>query len=259
MNELTKPMPPEELRAAISKAANELYLTVFSQYGKYVNLKASLEENLLTLLTEQNQLAFQNRIKRRVRAAGFPQTKTMEMFQMTKDILPNLNFDEVLELTTCKFIDDKIDVCAFSPSGHGKTHLALAIGYEAVKRGYTVRFRRASDLINEMAEAQSEKKLSDYIRLMTRCSLLIVDEVGYFDYDAAASSLLFQIIGARYETGSTFYTSNQMFSEWGKFIGKDTLAKAIVSRIAHNAVLLDLNGPKAWRLEHARSRRVKLE
>jgi len=208
-NELTKPMSAEELRAAISKAANELYLTVFSQYGKYVNPKASLEENLYLLLSEQNQLAFQTRVKRRVRVAGFPQTKTMEMFQMTKDILPNLNFDEVNELATCKFIDDKIDVCAFSPSGHGKTHLALAIGYEAIKRGYTVRFRRASDLINEMAEAQSEKKLSDYIRLMTRCALLIVDEVGYFDYDAAASSLLFQIIGARYETGSTFYTSNQ--------------------------------------------------
>jgi DNA replication protein DnaC len=105
-----------------------------------------------------------------------------------------------------------------------------------------------------MSEAKSDKKLSDYIRVMTRCSLLLIDEVGYFDYDAAASSLLFQIIGARYEIGSTFYTSNQTFSEWAKFIGSDTLAKAIVSRIAHHAVLLDMNGPKAWRLEHARSR-----
>jgi DNA replication protein DnaC len=251
-------MSAEELRTAISKTANELYLTVFSQYGKYINPKASLEENLYTLLSEQNQVAFQNRIKRRVKAAGFPQLKTMNMFKMSKDFLPNLDFDEVKELAACKFIDERLDVCAFSPSGHGKTHLALAIGYEAIKRGYTVKFRRASDLINEMAEAKSEKKLSDYIRLMTRCSLLIVDEVGYFDYDAGASSLLFQIIGARYETGSTFYTSNQMFSEWAKFIGNDTLAKAIVSRIAHRAVLLDMNGPKAWRLEHARSRQPKL-
>jgi DNA replication protein DnaC len=250
-------MPPEELRAAISKAANELYLTVFSQYGKYVSTKASFEENLYTLLMEQNNIAFQNRVKRRVKAAGFPQIKTFNMFQMAKDTFPNLNFDEVRELTTCKFIDEKNDVCAFSPSGHGKTHLALAIGYEAIKRGYTVKFRRASDLINEMTEAKSEKRLSDYIRLMTRCSLLIIDEVGYFDYDTAASSLLFQIIGARYETGSTFYTSNQTFSEWEKFIGSDMLAKAIVSRIAHHAILLDMNGPVAWRFEHARSRGTK--
>ncbi|MCL2153669.1 MAG: IS21-like element helper ATPase IstB [Oscillospiraceae bacterium] len=257
MSEFTMPMPVEELRAAISKTANELYLTVFSQYGKYINSKASFEENLYTLLSEQNQVAFQNRIKRRVKAAGFPQLKTMDMFQMSKDILPNLDFDEVNELATCKFIDEKLDVCAFSPSGHGKTHLALAIGYEAIKRGYTVKFRRASDLINEMTEAKSERKLTDYIRVMTRCSMLIVDEVGYFDYDASASSLLFQVIGARYEIGSTFYTSNQTFSEWAKFIGSDTLAKAIVSRIAHHAVLLDMNGPNAWRFEHARSRHLK--
>ena len=258
MPELTKPMPPEELHTAISRAANELYLTVFSQYRKYVSPKASFEENLYMLLMEQCQIAFQNRVKRRVKAAGFPYTKTIEMFQMSKDILPNLDFNEVLELKKCQFIEEKTAVCAFSPSGHGKTHLALAIGYEAIKRGYTVKFRRASDLINEMGEAKSEKKLSDYIRLMTRCSLLIIDEVGYFDYDAAASSLLFQVIGARYEIGSTFYTSNQTFSEWGKFIGNDTLANAIVSRIAHHAVLLDMNGPKAWRLEHARSRRANL-
>jgi len=258
MSEITIPMSAEELRAAISKTANELYLTVFSQYGKYINTKASFEENLYALLSEQNQISFQNRVKRRIRAAGFPQLKTMGMFQMSKDIFPNLDFDEVRELATCKFIDEKLDVCAFAPSGFGKTHLALAIGYEAIKRGYTVKFRRASDLINEMVEARSEQKLTDYNRVMTRCSLLIIDEFGYLDYDAASSSLLFQIIGARYETASTFYTSNQTFSEWADFIGKDTLANAIVSRIAHHAVLLNMNGPTAWRLEHARSRRQKL-
>jgi DNA replication protein DnaC len=257
ISELTMPMSAEELRAAISKTANELYLTVFSQYGKYVDPKAPFEENLYTLLSEQNQMSFQNRVKRRVKAAGFPQLKTMGMFQMSKDILPNLNFDEIRELATCKFIDEKLDVCAFSPSGFGKTHLALAIGYEAIKRGYTVKFKRASDLINEMAEAKSEQKLTDYNRAMTRCSLLIIDEFGYLDYDAASSSLLFQIIGARYETASTFYTSNQPFSEWAEFIGKGTLANAIISRIAHHAVLLNMNGPTPWRLENARSRRQK--
>jgi len=257
MTELMKPMPEEELRTAISKVANELYLTIFSQYRKYITPKSSFEENLYALLLEQSQVAFQNRVKRRVKAAGFPLVKTLDMFEMSKDYLPNLDFDEVRELTTCKFIEEKVDVCAFGPAGHGKSHLSLAIGYEAIKRGYTVKFRRASDLINEMVEAKSEKELSDYIRLMSRCSLLIIDEIGYFDYDMAASSMLFQIIGARYEIGSTFYTSNHTFSEWAKFIGQDTLAKAIVTRIAHQAILLDMNGPKEWRLEHARSRRGK--
>jgi DNA replication protein DnaC len=106
-----------------------------------------------------------------------------------------------------------------------------------------------------MAEAKSEKQLSDYVRLMSRCSLLILDEVGYLNYDMASSSLLYQIIGARYEVGSTFYTSNLEFSKWVQFIGNDSLARAIVSRIAHHSILLDMNGPKAWRLEHAHSKR----
>ena len=171
--------------------------------------------------------------------------------------LPNLNFDEVRELASCKFIDEKIDICAVGPSGHGKTHIALAIGVEAIRRGYSVKFRRACDLINEMSEAKSEKHLAEYSRMMTRCSLLIIDEVTYLNYDEAAANLLYQIIGARYETGSTLYTSNLKFSEWPQIIGSNVLTNAIVTRIAHNSVILDMNGPKAWRLEHARSRRAK--
>jgi DNA replication protein DnaC len=255
MSELKQPMPADELHSAISKTAHDLYLTAFVQYEKYVSPAAPFEENLYTLLMEQSRIAFDNRVKRRLRTAGFPQVKTMNMFEMTKERLPKLNFNEVRELATCKFIDDKIDVCAFGPSGHGKTHLALAIGYEAIKRGYSVKFKRASTLVNEMNEAKSEKMLNEYVKQMSRYSLLILDEVGYLDYDLASSSLLYQVIGDRYEVGSTFYTSNLTFSEWEKFIGHDKLAVAIVSRIAHRSVLLDVNGPMAWRLDHAYSRR----
>jgi len=186
MTELKLPMSPDELRAAISKTATGLHLTAFAQYGKYIDSKAPFEENLYTVLSAQNQITFQTRVKRRMKTAGFPQVKTMDMFEMSSDHLPNLNFNEVRELATCKFIDEKLDICAVGPAGHGKTHLAMAIGYEAIKRGYSVKFRRASTLINEMIEAKSDKQLSDYVRLMSRCSLLILDEVGYLDYDKSA-------------------------------------------------------------------------
>ena len=257
MSESVQPISIDELRSGISRLANDLYIPVFASYFKHINSKASFEENLYSLLFLQQQASFEKRVGRRLRTAGFPYVKTINMFKMSEEHLPNLNFDEVRELTTCKFIDEKVDVCAIGPSGHGKSHLALAIGYEAVRRGYSVKFRRACDLINEMKEAKTEKHLIEYSRMMTRCSLLIIDDVGYFNYDEAAANLLYQIVGARYETGSTFYTSNLKFSEWPQFIGNNALTNAIVTRIAHNSIVLDMNGPKAWRLENVRSRRVE--
>jgi len=142
---------------------------------------------------------------------------------------------------------------ALGPSGRGKTHASLAIGYEAVKRGYRVKFKRASDMVNELTEAKNEKHLQAYIKKLNRCQLLILDEVGYLDYDLEASSLLFQVLGGRYEQGSTFYTTNLEFSKWPQFIGNKRLAGAIVDRISQYSILLNMNGPKSWRLEHARS------
>jgi len=244
-------------KEAIQKAAGRLRLNAFTQYEDYTNPKHSFEENLHNLLQEQVRLSDDQRLSRRVRYAGFPQIKTFDTFVMSKEHLPHLNFDEFRELLTCAFIEDKNDIVAIGPAGRGKTHAALAIGYEAVKRGYNVRFKKASDLVNEMSEARSEKHLVDYIRTLNRCHLLIIDEVGYLNYDVSASSLLFQVIGNRYEKASTLYTTNLEFARWAQFIGDDTLASAIVDCIAHHAIILNMNGPKGWRLEHARSKQQR--
>ena len=242
---------------AIQKAASRLRLNAFVQYEVYTNTKHSFEENLHNILQEQVRLADSQRLNRSIQYAGFPQIKTFDTFVMSKEHLPHLNFDEFRELGSCAFIEDKNDVVAIGPAGRGKTHAALAIGYEAVKRGYKVRFKKASDLVNEMSEARSEKHLVDYIRLLNRCNLLIIDEVGYLNYDVNTSSLLFQVVGNRYEKASTLYTTNLEFARWAQFIGDDTLASAIVDRIAHHAIILNMNGPKGWRLEHARSKQQR--
>jgi len=246
-------MNPSEINAEISKAANELRMPLFSNYERYTDPRLPFAENLLALLSEQVDIMQQNRVARRIKYARFPQIKTLDMFEMSKERLPSLNFEEVKELAACRFIDEQLDIVAIGPPGHGKTHLALAIGYEAARQGYSVKFKRVSDLINEMREAQTDKKLADYLRMINRCQLLILDEMGYLNFDLSAASLLFQIIGARYETASTFYTTNVPFSGWAQFIGDEGLATAIVDRIAHHAVVLNMNGPKGWRLEHAQS------
>lgn len=246
-----------EAKEAIKKASSRLRLAAFMQYEKHTDPKQPFEDNLSNLLDEQVRLADECRLGRRIRYAGFPQVKTLDTFVMSGECLPHLNFDELLELASCSFIDGKNDVVAVGPTGKGKTHAGLAIGYEAVKRGYSVKFKKASDLVNEMAEAKSEKHLAEYIRVLNRTQLLVLDEVGYLNYDVSAASLLFQVVSSRYEKASTFYTTNLEFSKWKDFIGNDMLAAAIVDRIAHHAIILNMNGPKGWRLEHARSKQQR--
>jgi DNA replication protein DnaC len=244
-------------REAIKKAAQRLRLSVFTKYEDYIDPKRPFEENLDMLLREQVQLADKERFRRRLNYAAFPQLKTFDTFVMSEKHLPNLNFDELRSLMSCAFVDEKNNVVALGPSGRGKTHVALALGYEAVKRGYSVRFKRACDMVNEMGEAQSEKALSAYIKTINRCQLLIVDEVGFLEYDVDAANLLFQVASARCENASTLYTTNLPFSEWTQFIKNESLAVAIVGRIAYGATILNMNGPIDWRLQHTRSKQQR--
>ena len=242
------------VQSDIVKIANELKLSVFTRYNEYIRTDRPFGENLLELLKEQAMVADNSKIQRRIKYAGFPIVKTFDTFEASKERFPNLNLNEFNELASCRFIEEKVDVVALGPPGHGKTHVALAVGYEAIKQGNSVRFKRAIDLINEMSEAKSEKTLAKYTKTLNRCQLLIIDEVGYLPYDDAASNFLFQIISARYETGSTFYTTNYEFSKWPQFIENKRVVKAIVNRIAHHSIILNMNGPKSWRLEYAHSR-----
>lgn len=240
----------------IEKLAGGLNLPVFAHYKDYIKKGRSFEENLLEMLREQTVLADNERVKRRIRYSGFPYVKNLDTFDSSPDIYPQLNCDEFNELKTCRFIEEKANVVAIGPSGVGKTHIALAMGYEAIKLGYSVRFKTATVLINEMKEATSEKSLVKYAKTLNRCQLLIIDEVGYLPQDITSAGFLFQIISARYETASTVFTTNYEFSKWAQFIedGDGRVVSALVSRIAHHAIVLNMNSPRSWRLEHARSR-----
>lgn len=148
-----------------------------------------------------------------------------------------------MELATCEFIKKKQNVIAVGNCGTGKSHLSIALGIEAITKGYTVKFRRASDLVTQMTEAVSEKHLSLFIKNVNACDVLIIDELGYLSFDAAGASLLFQIFAARYETKSTIVTSNLEFSKWVTFLGKnDHMTAALIGRLIHLSVILNMNG-----------------
>jgi DNA replication protein DnaC len=128
------------------------------------------------------------------------------------------------------------------PPGVGKTHLAVALGLKAIERGYRVLFTTAADLIVALTRATGQGRLEERLKLYTVPRLLIIDEIGYLPIDRAGANLFFQLISRRYERGPMILTSNQSFGSWGDVFGDRVIATAILDRVLHHAITLNIRG-----------------
>lgn len=238
---------------AFDQLATALKLPILRRVPELIKPEASFEENLLYILELEQQERKLRSIARRTKTAGFPQLKTLNEFEHER--LTKLNWDTVKDLATGQFIRARTNVVAFGNSGVGKSHLAVAIGLEVIQKGYSVRFRKTADLVQELKEAKAVNQLSSALRTWDRVELLLLDELGYLELDNEASSLLFQILSNRYETKSTFITTNFEFSKWVDFLGDKTMATALIDRFAHKTTFLNMNGP-SYRLAHGLSNKT---
>ncbi len=236
----------------IASLAQKLKLPIFATYKEYISPNSSFEDTLLNLLQIEVAEKEVKSIARKIKNASFPIIKTFELFDWTsaKKRLPHLDRAQIEELATCKYIKQYRNVIAIGNSGTGKSHTVIALGVEAIRRGYTVRFKRASELVTQMSEAQDEKQLSKYLKNLNNCHLLIIDELGYLSFDLQGASLLFQVFAQRDETKSTMITTNLEFSKWINFLGEPSLATALIDRLAHKTTFLNMNG-QSYRLENA--------
>jgi DNA replication protein DnaC len=233
----------------IIRLSRRMKWSSLEQYKKHIKQENGFEDNLLTLLRLENDLRNRECIKRRIKQAGFPIIKTLDTFEFNTAKLPYLKQEQVIELALCEFIKERTNVCAIGNSGTGKTHLITALGMEAIRKGYSVRFYRACDLATQLAEAQSEKRLNGTLKALHKCQLLCVDELGYMTLDQKSAQLLFQVLAGRYEVRSTMITSNLEFSKWPNFIGDPIMATALVDRLVHRSAILNMNG-EGYRLSH---------
>ena len=188
-------------------------------------------------------------IERRIKAAKFPATKSLDSFDFK--VIASLNKALTMELARCEFVDRRENVIALGPSGTGKTHVALGLGLAACQRGLKVRFTTAAALVHELIEAADERRLQRLQKLQVSQDLLIIDELGFVPLSKSGAELLFEVISQRYERGSLIITSNLPFDEWTEVFGSERLTGAILDRLTHHVHILELNG-ESFRLRQSR-------
>jgi len=200
----------------------------------------SYEEYLLGVLEQEVQQREYNRIQRGIRQAGFPVIKTLENFDFKA--IPSLNKPKVLKLMQGEYIRNKENIILVGNSGVGKTHIAIALGYEACRQGLRVKFYTAAGLINELLAAQQEYRLNRLEKQWLVPHLVILDELGYVPFSKIGAELLFQFCAARYERGSIIITTNLEFPKWTEVLGDEQMTAALLDRLTHNAHILNING-----------------
>ena len=185
-------------------------------------------------------------IAMRTAMARFPFVKPLETFDFTYQ--PSIDRKQFQTLASCHFIEHGDNVIVLGPPGVGKTHLAVALGLKAIEAGYRVLFSTAAQLIAQLTKAHAEGRLDEKLKFYTTPRLLIIDEIGYLPIDRLGANLFFQLISRRYERGPMVLTSNQSFAAWGDVFGDRVIATAILDRLLHHAVTMNIRG-NSYRLK----------
>ncbi len=196
----------------------------------------SHQEFLLELLRSELAHREAARKEKLLKNAGFYTIKTFEEFRFDEVTLPGtVNRDY---LKNCEFIDTNTNVVMYGNVGTGKSHLSIALGVEACKKGIPVKFYRTSALVNQLAEAKKSGTLSTFLKKLNKAELLICDEWGYVPLDRTGSQLLFEVISERYEHKPVIINTNIEFSRWVNVFYDEQMTGAIIDRVLHHCHLI---------------------
>jgi len=184
-------------------------------------------------------------LKARIRLAHLPFHKTLDQFDFS--FQPSVDERQIRELATMAFVANATNVLFLGPPGVGKTHLAVALGLKGIEQGLGVYFVTAHALLQDLRRAHAENRLERRLRVYTSPKILIVDELGYLAMDTLEATLFFQLVSARYTRGSIILTSNKSFGDWGQIFGDTVIATAILDRLLHHSVVINIRG-ESYRL-----------
>ena len=241
MSETTRAIDAQRLTLIL----NDLRLPAIKQAWPEFVARADTEAwpaaRLLATLAE-HEIAERDRrrIERHLLDARLPPGKTIDAFAF--DAVPMISKARVLALCAGDlWLDQGANLILFGPPGGGKSHLAAAIGLALIENGWRVLFTRTSDLVQKLQIARRELALESAIARLDKYHLLILDDLAYVAKDQAETSVLFELISARYERRSLLITANQPFGEWGKIFPDPAMTLAAVDRLVHHATIFEMN------------------
>lgn len=180
------------------------------------------------------------RIERHLVEARLPPGKTLDTFDF--EAVPIVSKAQIMALAAGDaWLGKGANLILFGPPGTGKSHLAAALSFALVENGWRVLFARTTDLVQRLQIARRELALEAAIARLDKYHLLVLDDLAYVTKDQAETSVLFELIGARYERRSLLVTANQPFGEWGKIFPDQAMTLAVVDRLVHHATIFEMN------------------
>lgn len=244
----------EQINEKIMHYSRQLRLPGFRKY--YQSLQEEMPSEGMDYndyLARLLELEYQERIERRkklqIKLAGFPELKYLQELELGE--LPKDGQEKLPALRNLDFIKNGQNIILAGNSGTGKTHIATGLGLEACSKGYKVLFVTVPQLITQIRESRSEKRLRTLENRFEKFDLVICDEFGYISFDKEGAELLFTHLSLRTGKKSTIITTNLSFDRWSEIFGDPVLTAAMVDRITHRAHIVNMNG-KSYRAKQTK-------